>query len=177
MTARRLDINPDDLAARLTLRDQLAELRRAAGMTQVECGHALNTRDTAIGRFENDPTANSTCATFAERARIHGHILRLQPIDVPCYADTNRDPEAAFFASFPGDAYAHAAVFTRLAVARRAAGISNATLARTLGVSAPAIPQMDNQERNDPWLSTWQRYARAAGGRLDLCLDPIGEAT
>ncbi len=61
-------------------------------------------------------------------------------------------------------------LITRLAHLRARAGLSQATLARLVGTSQPAVARLESG-RHDVQLSTLFRYARALGLRLDLVED------
>lgn len=63
-------------------------------------------------------------------------------------------------------------VLDRLVAARREADLSQSDVARSMRVKQPTISQFEN-ESSDPKVSTLQRYARAVGMRLRLCLDIV----
>jgi predicted nucleotidyltransferase/DNA-binding XRE family transcriptional regulator len=59
--------------------------------------------------------------------------------------------------------------------ARRAAGLSQAELARRAGTSQPAIARYESGDTS-PSVVTLDRLLRAAGRRLELSAEPIGRA-
>lgn len=64
---------------------------------------------------------------------------------------------------------------TGLMILRNQLNISQKELAEALGVSQPAIAQME-QKNNDPRLSSLKKYINAMGGQLKLAVTmPTGE--
>lgn len=60
-----------------------------------------------------------------------------------------------------------------LSAIRKHAGRSQEFIARVLGVSQPAVAQLER--RGDTSLSTLRQYIEAAGGRLDLIVEMPGQ--
>lgn len=62
-----------------------------------------------------------------------------------------------------------------LSLIRQEMGISQKQLADALGISQPAVAQIE-QRGNDLRLSTLKRYVETMGGKLSLAIDmPMGE--
>jgi transcriptional regulator with XRE-family HTH domain len=64
-------------------------------------------------------------------------------------------------------------LFDALVKARKAAGLSQAELARRMGTKAPAIARMESsggKNKPSPSLKTLRRYAKAVGCRLEFHL-------
>lgn len=62
---------------------------------------------------------------------------------------------------------------TLISEARRAAGLTQAELARRLGTTQSAVARLE-QSRSNPTVSQLQRAVAAAGGRLELTVSPVG---
>lgn len=60
----------------------------------------------------------------------------------------------------------HAALLTRLIALRKEHGLSQAEVARRMGVSQPTVAGFERYDAN-PTLSTLRRYALAVGARLE----------
>lgn len=163
-----LDICPDDLGARISLRDQLADARRAIGISSQSLGLSIGVGPTGISKMEHLASANLFMSTYTRIANALGLTLRLQPADVPGYDETWH-----WFEDVNRPDYQQAAVLERLVDARRYSTLASDVLAARIGISLAALRDQERLLKHDGQLSTWQRYVRGAGGRLNIVLEPV----
>jgi transcriptional regulator with XRE-family HTH domain len=168
-----LDIHPDDLAARLELRAELVGLRRHAALSQRELAEALGVHPGTVSHFEVQTAANSLTTTFARYAAKFGRELRIVPVGVSVETATSRNL-AAMAAGESDLVQAHRYDIARIAEEMVACRLSRRVLARDVGArmgrNDSAISNIERGTRSEQQLSSWQRYARALGGRLDVSL-------
>lgn len=177
MVRHPIDLHPDDLAARLDLRNQLIRLREDAGHSQHTYADLLGITQRAVHDSEISPTANYHAHTAQARVRALGHRLRLTPTGLPDLPPTptvaNLERLGAASATDQQEDQLHVvAVATHLATVRRWQGIPQADLGRIIGCTESAISQAERGV-TQPLLSTLQRLARGLGGWLALDLQPV----
>lgn len=163
------DLDPEDLAARLDVRDELKALRIAAGISQFALQNALGWSHGDANRRETYPLANYTLPVAITWANAFDHSFTLTPVNIPNYRDT---AAARLLQSLGGDVYAAAAVIDRMVTARRTTS-TQAQMARRLDVHCAAVSRLERDGGDTALVSSWQKYARAMGGRLNLTLTPF----
>ena len=177
---RNHDLHPDDTEARIRLRNQLRNLRRSTGVTVHALAEACATTPAAIYLYEQRGH-NPLCASVQRHARHLGRRLQLHPVFDPALPD---HPDAATFTAL-ADAttnldlaarHEQAALMANLVAYRRWYGLTARDLADRLNVVRGSGSVSAIESGTKPaHLSTYQRYARALGGRLDLHLQPIDQ--
>jgi DNA-binding XRE family transcriptional regulator len=87
-------------------------------------------------------------------------------------AEQRRDPE--FDAAYL-DAQARSSLLAGCVRLRKAAGLTQAEVARAMGTTQSAVSDLEAGAA-DPRLGTLQRYARAVGAHLEVSVSPISAA-
>lgn len=171
---RAFDINPGDRQHRRNLQAKLRELRTYHGITQPDLGAELSLTHWAISRFElMEP--NPQILTIQRYARAIDHRARLDLHDLP---DVTGDPAVDLFtrrtkSSDPAaaDDAARSLVLAQFLAARAELGISQKSAAEAMGCHPSSLCAIERGE-TQPLLSTYQRYARALGGKLTVAVVP-----
>lgn len=170
-----IDLHPEDLAARIRLRHGLVALRHLAGWSQRDLSTELGLTPTALGWWERQPEANSLTVTFARYAAVFNHQIRIVPVGVGVETPVSRNYTAMAAAQrdlVEAHRFEMAAVVEQLVAYRRSEGISHLDMGRRLGRDDSSISQLERGIRDNPRLSSWQRYTRALGGHLNVGLVP-----
>src|SRR5690242_15860918 len=179
VVTRIVDLHPDDAAARVALNRQLYTIRVQAGISRADLAAAAGTTRDAITSRENMKHPNPLIRTIQLQAGCLGHRLVMRPVLTPvlpehptvtalrAMADGDPDPDRA-------DDYHRSVVLHTMVAHRRWLCTSARQLAeRFVGRrGADCLSELENEHR-PPQLSTYQRYARALGGRLELTLEPF----
>lgn len=174
--SRAADLHPDDRAARLHLRDQLAQARRDRGLSQRDLAAHLGIGQGAIGDTETSRTANMVAANAQHRARVLAHRLtfHIDRLAVPA------DPAAATLhhlatnatTDTAEDEHHLAATTAHLYAIRRWTGMTGKDFARRIAADETAVNTFERHVRT-PLLGTIQRYTRGLGGVLRFHLQPL----
>lgn len=160
------DLHPDDLTARIALRDRLLWERQQRGFTLYSFETATGTSSGMLRNREIDPMASYQLGSIVDWANLLGQSFTITAADVPEYRD---NPIAAALEFCGADLFQHAAEIDRLITARTAQ-LSSRKMADRLGVAQTAVIGIEHRDPATALLMTWQRYTRALGGRLDLVL-------
>lgn len=163
-----VDLHPDDLAARIALRDHLIHLRIKLRLSCWQMAPRIGWANGNLYRRESDPAPNWELVTAAAWANALGHHFHLVP-NVPNYASSGF---ADTLEAIGGDDYQHAAAIERLIATRRAVGLSQGQLGYRIDLSDATISRLEDRG-NAGLTATWQKYCRGLGGRLDLVLTPF----
>lgn len=169
-----VDIHPDDLAARINLRDNLIGLRTRLGLSCWQLAPMIGWLNGNLYRRESEPRPNWTLNTPVVWANALGYHFHLRPV-VPDYAGS---AFADTLEAIGGDDYQHAAAIERMIQTRRSVGLTQGQLGARIGLSDATVSRLE--ERGNVGLTaTWQKYTRGLNGRLDLALVPFetGEVT
>ncbi len=175
MPTRAPDLHTEDAEVREALRAQLVQARVAAGMSMGDVGAVTGHTKFAVHDWETRP-ANPRISTLQRRARIPRLVLTMTPVGLDGTEDTDtvtfrRLAETATDPTVQ-DAWWRVLVCAQLRAARRATGRPAAQVAAVMGCSFSALLATE-AGRDDPNLATYQRFARALGGRLHLELQPL----
>lgn len=168
--------HPDDLAARLALRDRLRAVReQERGWPRSVVAWHLGIAVGTLAQAEGWRTGVGALSTVAVWANTLGLSFTVEAQGVPGYADN--PVAAALEATWPDDAHQHVAECDRLIEARKTLRLSLETMGRHMGVAAYAVTKLEARETGDTRVASWQRYARALGraghsteARLELVL-------
>jgi len=175
---RNADLHPDDHAARVALRDHLRDLRHAHGLSQRQYADLLGVTQGAVGSFEGCPRANMMIASTQRRARVLNHRLTLTIAGLPGVPPTPETANAWALSEDPNpdiaDTFYRIAIISHLRTIRLWSETTLQQLADRMGCRESAV-SMAERGQDNPALSTYQRFARALGGRLDLSLQPVHE--
>lgn len=171
---RTVDIEPGDRYHREHLAAKLTQLRVAEGHTQAQLAELMYLERTAVSRFERG--TNPLIGTVQRYARTLNHIARLRTAGLP---DVSDDVEVALWRNLAAntdpakaDRAARAALLAELVAARHALGISQRDQAAVMRCDPTSVCEIERGD-NEALLSTYQRYARALGGRAFVRLDPV----
>lgn len=172
---RPVDLHPTDTANRLRLIQHLADLRRAHGLRINDIGERLGLGSNVIGQFENRTNPKISTVQRVAHALSHRLLLLVDAppgfgLEDPCGRVYAALAEATGSAERRHEAQ-RSQTLARLVAGRRWLDYDQVTLAQHMGCSPSAVQQIE-QDRKDPILSTYQRYARALGGVLLLTLQP-----
>ncbi len=160
------DLHPDDHTARAALRDRLRHEREQRGFTVDEFAAATATSRGVVYNRESAKMASYRLDSLTIWANQLGQSFTIVATDVPGYHD---NPIAAALECCGADAFQHAAEIDRL-IAARTARLTSGRMASRLGTTQSAVSTVENRDTVTALLITWQRYARALGGRLALVL-------
>ncbi len=178
--ARTPDPHPDDRAARLALIAQLRTIREQAGLSRTDLAQHLGITYATIAQRETKG-GNQLIHTTQAHARALGVRVVMTPQLDPglpehpttavlrAMADGDPDPGMA-------DSYHRSVVLHTMVAHRRWLCVSARAFAERLGLArgAGGLSEME-AETHPPLLSTYQRYARALGGWLELDLQPLAQ--
>lgn len=170
--------HPDDIAARIQLRDTIRQARIDAGLNQYTYARRLGVVQSAVPLFEKSTshlvgTAQRYARAADHRLVIHVHDL---PPTVSGAAMSLRQLAAGVADPETADAYHRAAVLETLRAERIRSGQTTRAVASAMGCGRQAVLSFE-VGYDDIRLATLQRYTRALGGRLDLHLQPVERLT
>jgi transcriptional regulator with XRE-family HTH domain len=170
MAPRTPDLNPGDLTARRNITRKLRDLRIELGIPQNEIADAMWITFSAVSKFELRNPPNPHISQLQRYARALSRTIRLHLEHLP--ADPTGDPEGHLLARLEqstdptkADQAHRARTLHRLITARKRLNISQKDLAGRLNTTPSALCLVE-AAADDPLLATYQRYARALGGRL-----------
>ena len=165
--------HPDDITARLRIRDALRTHRHELRLTTAAVSRLAGLHEYAVRDMERRPTWELWRAQ--QWARGLGHQLRLCPqgLTIPEPDTTALVLEATVaFGAYDEDQLHLRTVIHDLARTRRHQGITAAGLARTCGTDERAVSNFEADPTRS-LLRIWQRYVRALGGHLTFELVPV----
>jgi transcriptional regulator with XRE-family HTH domain len=166
-TGPRAPHYPADIASRRALAQRLRQIRVDLGMTQLDVAEDIGVSESVISKAESFQIQDSIVANVQRHARgldraIRFRLLRLDASDLPEYPHLS--PSEA-------DARHRTDLLRQLADVRRARSLSQADVAARMGLYVTAVGKIEATDR-ELLLSTYQRYARALGGRLGIRVVP-----
>lgn len=144
----------------------LRRIRLDLGMEQSNVAEELCVTPNAVSCVERGKTADPIVETLQRYARALDHRVVFRLEVGTAVTKIGSHPEAT-------DAQVRCEVVHALAAARRAAGMTQAAVAASMGVHFSAVSIFEASNRGHaPKLGSLQRYARALGGRLTAQIIP-----
>lgn len=160
-TGPRAPHHPNDIASRRELARQLRRVRERLGMTQLDVAEDLGVVKSAVQKMESATGRDAVIATVQRHGRALDHAVRFRLLDL----DAAELPSYPHLTPADADSRHRVDIRTQLVDVRHALGMSQAVVAQGMGVWYQAVHQVESGV-SEPLLSTFQRYARALGGRL-----------
>jgi transcriptional regulator with XRE-family HTH domain len=178
VTRPPVDLHPADGEARRALREQLRHARLNLNIPTSHVANALGITRGAVTNYELT-AENPSTATLQRYARAIQHRLvitaHLTP-DLPVHPATANLQAMAANTEDPttADMYSRSALLTHLIAHRRWLGLSGEDIAVRSGMARKggAVSEFE-ADLKDAKLGTYQRYARALGGWLEMALEPV----
>lgn len=174
------DLHPDDTATRRVVLVALRRARTEAGVSRTQLAEAVGSTPAAVAMRERPSVDNPRLEALQVTAEALERRLVLTPrlpVTLPEHPEVSAlwamaagvaDPPSRF-------AFERSAVLRSMVVYRRWVGIGGPRFAQVFcGGTTGSLSQFE-LERKSPLLSSFQRYARALGGRLDVVLQPLQE--
>ncbi len=149
---RRTDRTNDDSPS--TIGQRLAQVRRAAGVTQFAVANIMGTTQPSLARFEKDQ-ALPNLGTVMRYAKAIGH-------DVKATLVKEKSPHDEIFVSLDG-------LPVKFAQFRKEQGITQVQVAHRMKTTQPIIARFERGS-SMPNVTTLKRYASAIGFTLGLSL-------
>lgn len=165
------DLHPDDLTARLNLRDMLIEQRVEQGLSQAALARHIGLSQSAIAKAETG--TNWHIAVLQRIARGLNVRILLYPDDIP--GGPYNDPTADLFRPTDphrADQWDQTNLLANLVAARQACGLTQRQVGEILGSSESAVGNYERTKTGLMLISP-QRYCRAIGGTLALELEHL----
>ncbi|WP_157239535.1 hypothetical protein [Catenuloplanes japonicus] len=164
-----IDLHPDDLEARLRLRDALVSRRLDAGLTTRQLGSRLHISARCVWTMERRTSSRAGLYLAWARALDATVGLRLRGLPaVPDDAYMNGLRKLTPITPGHADRIRLKLLAAELRLARVQAGLRAEDVGARIGVSASAVVQNENFDPAQMRLAIYQRTARAIGGRLDI---------
>lgn len=163
------DLNPGDLQARRHLMRRLRTLRTELGIQQDEVAAAMWVTEKAVSRFELRDPPNPRLNNIQRYARALSHTATFRLEGLPTVdldtrskqihttADLATDPERIDLAE-------RKLILAQLRATRRHLGLTGIDVQKIMGGNIRVVENY----YYEPNLATYQRYARALGGRLTV---------
>lgn len=159
--------HPIDTRSRRKLVTDLRTTRRRLGLRQIDVAEDLHVTLNAVARFEQAVNGDPYLPTAQRYARAVGHAVRFRL----CHLDVTELPAYPHLPPHEQDARHRSDLRTQLVATRRALRLTHPEVGERMGVSASAVSKMETAAR-EACLSTFQRYARALGGYLQMRVTP-----
>lgn len=150
-----------DIRHRRWLLAKLRQIRLDLGVTLANIGDELHVTPDAVSHWEQRATVTPYILSVQQYARAidHAAVLQIIGLDVPVLPlDPHRPAKQA-------DAAHRDAVFNQLLDIRKTLGLTQRVLGARMGITSSSVYHFEEGE-HEPRLSSYQRYARALGGRL-----------
>lgn len=173
---RIIDLHPDDAEARIKLRLTLRDLRRQQHLTVEHVADQTGSTIAAVYLFEQRDS-QLLIARAQRHARGVNHRLVLHPVlphTLPAHPTEAAFTAAAVNGGDLDDDYHRSAVLTHLVAYRRWLGLSARDIAERCGNDrAGSSTSLLEADTKPALLASYQRYARALGGRLELDIEAL----
>lgn len=168
-------LHPDDRATIDRVHRDIVALRRTLRHSDRAVARHMQIKPNSVLQW-NGPRGrrNPLISNLQRHARTVGHHLTPTPVELP---DLPLSVEAANLWAMSNtttnltvaDEYGRAAILAQLVTVRRHLGHTCESVAQRIGCTFGAVWRIEAGEK-DPLASTWMRYVRVLGGRLDLVL-------
>lgn len=155
--------HPADIEARRALTTDLRNIRRQLGITQVDVAYELGVTQPTVHGIERCCSNDLHVHVVQNYARTLERAVRLRL----CGLGEPRLPRYPHLSAADEDARHRADMLQQMVGVRRRLGVTQKDLGARMGITFYSVSDIERGGHR-PALSTYQRYARALGGRLVL---------